>query len=670
MAHRPGRPSPAAVSLDAVVTPRSVAVIGASEDASRIGGRPIRYMQEAGFVGSIFPVNPKHSVIQGLSAYPSIDAVPEAVDLALIAVPAPVVTDVLRACAQNGVKAAIVFSAGFAEIDAAGRRTQDDLRDISRETGIRVLGPNCLGAYNSGLGLFATFSTTLESRFPRPGPIGLVSQSGAYGSHLSLLATRRGLGIRYWFTTGNESDITVSECIEWMADRDDVSVIMAYAEGINAPDALVRALKKAAARRKPVVFMKVGRSIVGAQAALSHTASVAGSDPICDAVLRQYGAFRARTTEEMVDVAYVASFGTMPQSRRVALLTISGGVGVQMADAAADAGLDVVPLRRQAQEELKRDLPFASPQNPVDITAQAFNNIDLVSKNLRTILEDGRYGSVISFFTYAASAAGLVEPIRESLRVAREQHPECLIVLVIVGSSAVIDSYESIGCPVFEDPTRAVRAVAALTQIREWLDTPVGPAREKKVTHTHTLPEGPLDSTAVETILHEAGIPMASFAPAAAPAHDAEGIDLTVGVARDSTFGPVVRVGLSGLAASVLGDRSFRLAPVDHDEALRMIRDLKSFPLLNGTIGYPVSDKVDGQRDALDLSALAETLVRLSRLATDTANIQTVDIEPLRVFRKGHGAVALRAVMTRCNDHQHPRRERAAQDIPGRPTSS
>ena len=538
----------------------------------------------------------------------------------------------MRAFKKN-VKAAVIYSAGFAEIDEDGQRRQDAIREIAIHGGIRVLGPNCLGVYNSDRGLFATFSTTLESRLPHPGPISLVSQSGAYASHLSLLATQRGMGIRYWLTTGNESDITVSECIEWMADREEVSVIMAYAEGINAPDALVRALKKARARRKPVVFMKVGTSAEGAQAARAHTASTAGLDSVCDAVLRQFGAFRARTTEEMLDIAYVASFGTLPRSRRVALLTISGGVGVQMADAANQAGLDVAPMREEAQTQLKRDLPFASPRNPVDITAQAFNNINLISENLNTILADDRYDPVVAFFTYVACADGMVEPIRESLRAAKLQHPDCLLALAIVGPRPVIESYESVGCPVFEDPTRAVRAVAAMATIREWLDRPASLTSDERPPRPPLQP-GPLSGDDASAILAAAGIPVAAAASLTAQEGEpaVEGIDVVVGVVRDDTFGAIVTIRLRGRVSEVLGDISMRQVPFDEPEAHRMIRELKSFPLLAGMEERSLSDSGTGRRPDFDLPELAAALARLSELAADTPNLERVQIDPLRVF--------------------------------------
>ena len=621
-------------SLAALLTPRSVAVIGASDNPSRIGGRPIQYMRLAGFEGAIYPVNPRHTHVQGIRAYPDIASVDGDVDLAIVAVPARIVPETLEACANKRITSAVVFSAGFAETDAEGRAAQARIAVTARERGIRVLGPNCLGLYNSAIGFFGTFSTTLEDRLPQPGPIGMVSQSGAYGSHLSLLAAQRGMGIRYWVTTGNESDISVPEVIDWYADCPDVSVIVAYSEGLTNASALLRALDKARAHNKPVIFMKVGTTEVGAEAVRSHTASLAGSDEIYDAVLRQFGAYRAHSTEEMLDVTYAASFGVFPRSRRVALMSISGGVGVQMADAAVKAGLDVAPMTDEAQATLKRRLPFAAPRNPIDITAQAFNSTELVSSNLELILDDGRYDSVIAFFTYVASSRSMVEPILEALRAAKRRHPDCVLVLSIVGPAEVVRQYEEVGCPVFEDPTRAVRAVAALVSLRESFGRQVRTQRGGSGSHP-PLPAGPLSDDVTRRVLARAGLPMAEMTLAATVEHESW-VDMVVGFSRDATFGPVVTVGFGGTLVEVLGDVSFRLPPLDADEARRMIGELRGFPILAGTRGGT----------PYDLDALVTAVVAISSFAADYGgDLASAQINPLRVLREGQGVVGLNAVI-------------------------
>ena len=688
-------------SLDALLTPQSIAVIGGSDNPARIGGRPIRYLKEAGYAGRIYPVNPKHARVQGIEAFAAIDDVPGDVDLAIVAVPAVSVPETLERCAGKGVRSAVIFSAGFAEMDDDGRIAQEAITALARRSGMRILGPNCLGVYNTEIGFFGTFSTTLENGLPRSGPVGLVSQSGAYGSHLSLLATQRRIGIRYWVTTGNEADVNVPECVAWFAERSDVEVIVAYAEGITDPNRLIAALDRARANRKPVIVMKVGTTEVGAAAARSHTASLAGADAVYDALFRQFGAFRARNTEEMLDIAYAAGFGTLPPSPRVALLTISGGVGVQMADAAVEAGLDVAPMSDEAQTRLKRDLPFAAPRNPVDVTAQAFNDIRLIGSNLDLILDDGRYDSVVAFFTYVAAADAMVEPIRRTLERARARHPDTIIMLSLVGPPHVVQAYEEVGCPVFEDPTRAVRAVAALHRFhlafetrRPRPDVPTPPTERlpdrvsehdaKRILSTAglSIPDERLVTSAdaaVETAAELGGPVVLKIVSAEIP-HKTEiggvllGLDtpeairagfdtlMSRGRAVDGAVidGVLVSQRLEPGVETILGvhrDPTFGpvvmvglggiFVEVLEDVSFRVapFDELEARRMIEELKGYSVlTGARTGKVCAID--ALAEVLARLSIFAaTHADDVESVEVNPFLVLPEGRGGVALDALI-------------------------
>ncbi|MGI9523323.1 MAG: acetate--CoA ligase family protein, partial [Hyphomicrobiaceae bacterium] len=344
-------------TLDDLLTPESVAVVGASDDPTRIGGRPISFFKKLGYAGRVYPVNPNRDSVQGIPAYPSLKDIPDQVDFALIAVPAKHVVEVVRDAVASSVKTVMIFSSGFGETSEAGQRAQDQLTAIARTSGVRIIGPNCLGVFNAAINFYPTFTSTVERSRPTPGGLAIASQSGAYGSHIFFIAQMRGLDMTYWVTTGNECDVHVAEVIKMMAEADDVHAICAYAESIKDGDVLVEGLETARAARKPVIFMKVGRSAVGAAAANSHTASLAGEDAIYDAVLKQCGAFRARTTEEALDIAYAARPRIYPTGRRVGLVTISGGGGVLMADAASDCNLDVAPMPEDAQVEMKALVP-------------------------------------------------------------------------------------------------------------------------------------------------------------------------------------------------------------------------------------------------------------------------------------------------------------------------
>src|SRR5690606_22395735 len=345
--------------LEPMLRPQSVAIIGASNTPSRIGGRPIHAMQVGGFRGDIYPVNPNHEVIQGLPAYASIHEVPQGIDCAIIAVAAKLAVQAMRDCADRGVRSAIMFTSGFAEQGDEGARAQAEIAGIARECGMRILGPNCLGALNIEAGWYGTFSNAPSVLERPPGPIGIVSQSGAYGGHVFTVSQARGLGSNYWVTTGNESDVDVAEVIGYYAQNPEVKVILAYAEGMKNADRICEALEMARDAEKPVVFMKVGKTAAGAAAAASHTASLAGADAVYDALFRQYGVYRAETTEEFIDIGYACQFGQYPKGRKISLQTVSGGVGVQMADAAVKYGLEVTPLPKETQRKLKEIIPFA-----------------------------------------------------------------------------------------------------------------------------------------------------------------------------------------------------------------------------------------------------------------------------------------------------------------------
>jgi len=690
--------------LDALLWPRAVAIVGASDDPTRIGGRPLRYLREGGFAHPVYPVNPKRETVQGLKAYASVGEVPGPVDCAVIAVPAPAVVQAVRDCADHGVRAAIIFSSGFAEVDAEGAARQAELAEIAAETGLRIVGPNCLGLFNPAAGFYPAFTSTLEQAFPRPGKVAIVSQSGAYGSHLYMLARKAGLGIRYLITTGNECDVQVASCLGWLAEDDGTEVVLAYTEGVRDAGAFLDGLKALRAAGKPVVVMKVGRSEVGAEAVGSHTAALTGSDAVYDAVLRQYGAHRARTTEELIDLAYACSFGVYPRGKRVGLVTISGGVGILMADAAADHGLDVAPMPEAAQAELKALLPYAAVRNPVDITAQAFNDLGLVSRNLEVMLRAGDYDSLLIFMTSVAGSQSMAAAIRDAVNATCRDYPDRLTVLSIIAPPEIVARYEADGYPVFEDPTRAVAAIARLAdfgasfaQARRGEDAQALP---KPV----PAPEAPLNEYQAKRLLADAGLPVASETLATDAAQAAAAVEalnrpavlkiLSPDIQHKTEIGGVVLDVRGGAAAreafTTLMDRARAKAPEARldgvlvapmaDTGVETILGVQRDPVFGPVVmlglggvfvevlrdvtfrlapfdaaearrmigelrGAAMFDGVRGAPPA-DLDALAEALAALSRFAAANADwVETIDVNPFVVLPRGAGALALDALI-------------------------
>ncbi len=692
---------PAVPDLGPLLNPAAVAILGASSDPSRIGGRPLRYMLEAGFARPIYPINPNRNTVQGLKAYPSIGEAPGPVDCAIVALPAALVADALEACAGAGVKAAVVFSSGFAEAGPEGEVLQARVSEVARRSGLRVVGPNCLGVFNAAANFYATFSSSIDGGPPPPGHVAIISQSGAYGSHVFALARAKGLGVRYWITTGNEADVEIGECIAWAALAEDVRVIVAYAEGARDRAALLHGLALARARGKPVIFMKVGRSAVGVAAAVSHTAALAGSDAIYEAAFRQYGVYRARSTEDMLDAAYACSGGIYPKGRRLGLVTISGGVGVQMADDASDLGLDVAPMPAAAQAKLKQILPFAATRNPVDVTAQAFNDLSLVQKNFEIIIEEGGYHAIVAFLTMVAASPYIVDDLLAILSALRARHPEHLIVLSLIAPPDIVARYEAAGYLVFEDPCRAIAATAALVGFGESFARkpeapPPPPGRLPR------LPDGPPSERDAKALLAAAGIPVLgerlvdSAEAAEAAARDLGGpvaLKLSApGLAHKTEIGGVLlnldtpagaRTGFETLsaraAAAGISPEGVLVAPMvagGVETILGVQRDPLFGPAvmfgLGGVFVEALGDVVfrlapfglgearrmireirgfkvlQGLRGAppADLEALAEALVRLSVLAAaEAARIESIDVNPFLVLPEGQGAVALDAAI-------------------------
>jgi acetate---CoA ligase (ADP-forming) len=493
-------------SLDPLVRPRSVAVVGASDDPTRIGGRPIAYMKAQGFQGSVWPVNPRRERVQGLPAFASVSALPEAPDAAIIAVPVEAALEAVEDLGRKGCKAVIAFTAGFAEVDEAGARAQAALVDRARAHGMRLLGPNCLGLFNAGLGYFPIFSSSFENGWPLPGRIGIASQSGAFGTHLFAVARDRGLGTPVLVTTGNEAEVALGDVIGWMAQAPEIDVIAAYAEGIRESGRFLAALDLARRNRKPVVMMKVGRSALGAHAAKSHTASIAGDDAVTEAVLEEFGVHRARTTEELLDVAYAATRRVYPTGNTLGVVTISGGAGVLISDAAEAVGLPMPPMPEQAQARLKALVPFSAPRNPVDCTAQAFNDMGLIGKFASSMVEDGGYRSVLAFFTQLGASPSVAPALRAQLKAVMDRHPDRLWVLSIVAPEERIREYEADGFLVFEDATRAVVALHAMGKFGEAFAA-AGQAAAPVELPRVALPSAAPSEAAAKRLLAEAGVP-------------------------------------------------------------------------------------------------------------------------------------------------------------------
>ncbi|MDE1948032.1 MAG: acetate--CoA ligase family protein, partial [Burkholderiales bacterium] len=408
-----------------------------------------------------------HAELQGRRAYRSVLEIAAPVDHAIVAVPIAAVVQAVADCARQGVRAVQVFTAGFAEAGAQGAALQRQLVEIARASGMRLIGPNSLGLINPAIGLFATFSTLLNGLRPGAGRIGLATQSGAFGSATYGAAALRSLGLSCAVATGNEADVDVAECIDYLAEDPDTRVICTALEACRNGDALRAALLKAADAGKPVVAMKIGRSELGAAAAATHTGGLAGNDAVYDAVLAECGAVRARSIDEMLDIAGFCDIAPrLPSGPRVGVVTGSGGIGVLMADEADELDLSLPPLPAPACSALQQILPFAVAANPFDTTGQVTSVAGGIERAIEVMLDQGGCDSVVAYLAHAGLSPQRFAPTEAALAALAARHPERPLMLVMLSTPEVAQRLAQAGIPVFADPSRAMRALGAAWELR------------------------------------------------------------------------------------------------------------------------------------------------------------------------------------------------------------
>ena len=447
-------------SLCTILNPKSVAVIGASDDLSKISGRPLKYLIEFGYDGRILPVNPKYTQIAGIPCYPSIDDIEGDIDLAVVGVPANAALGVLQSCAKRGVGSSIVFSSGFAEMGMEGRVAQEKIGALASETGMRICGPNSLGVVNLATGMTASFSQTLE-RKPASGPVGFITQSGAFGTFLFGMALESGLTFKYFISSGNEADLEFCDYTDYLIDDPEIRVIAGYIEGLKSGAKLKHVARKAARAGKPLVIVKVGRSSAGTRAAKSHTGSMTGSDAVYDAVFDDLGIIRAETEEQLLDfISAFLSNARLPGGRGLGIVTQSGGAGVLSADRAEMVGLVVPELQQSTRQQLTGVVPrFGSTGNPVDITAQFIAEPTLLHDSIAIIDRDPGVNSMLfclglmdlHWRRVVSELEGLAKTVSNPLFVSWSAAPK-----------EALGALRAAGVPVFSTPTRAVDAVAAV----------------------------------------------------------------------------------------------------------------------------------------------------------------------------------------------------------------
>ncbi|MEW1808702.1 CoA-binding protein [Pseudarthrobacter sp. NPDC080039] len=457
-------------AADLFFRPRSVVVYGASSNPDKLSGRPLAYLLKFGFPGKVYAVNSHRNKVQGVDAYQDIASVPGPVDLAVIVVPAVSVLDAVRRCADSGVGAATIFASGFAETGDTGMPLQEEISRISRSSGMRVLGPNCLGTFSAPDKAFATFSTAFDDESERPdSPIALVSQSGAVGTFTYTTMNSLGLGARFFANTGNESDLTSVEILSGLVENPAVDILMGHIEGAKDLDALTELAKAASSKDKPLLLLKSGRTTAGARAVAKHTGSIAGDDGAFNSALAPYGAVRVESLQAWSDAALAFSDGRRAAGRRLTIVTLSGGVGALAADRAVELGLTVDTWTdSRDRKELAAELPsFASVANPIDMTGAMINDLDLLDRALRVTSENAETDALMLILGNADKGA---EEIVKRLVSGYRSTTKPFVVVWTGGSGRPLQKLLKAGVPAYAE---ADRALGALSRVVEFSLRPV-----------------------------------------------------------------------------------------------------------------------------------------------------------------------------------------------------
>ncbi len=612
----------AVASIERLLCPGSVAVIGASRTPGTIGRELLANIVAGGFAGPIYPVNPAGGEISGLVAYKSMADVPGPVDLAVIVVPADQVADVIEECGGRGVGGLVVISSGFAETGATGRVAERELVSIARRHGMRLVGPNCMGIVNTAPG--ASLNATVSPVAPTRGRIGFSSQSGGLGIAILNEATHRDLGVSSFVSVGNKADVSGNDLLRYWEQDSETDVILLYLESFGNPRHFSRIARRIA-RKKPIIAVKSGRSPSGSRGASSHTAAAAIPDATVDALFRQAGVIRVDTLEELFDVADVLSHQPLPGGTRVAIVGNAGGPGVLAADACEGYGLSVPELSAPTQQRLRSLLgPAAVVGNPVDCVASA--TAEQYREALKIVLADDAIDSVIVIFT--PPLVTQADDVADAVAFVTARATKTIVANFLATSGALSALREGERrVPWFAYPESAARALARIAPYVAWRARPVvappvfgdiDQARARLIVEAALRDSRAawLGEEEASDLLGAYGLPLT---PRARADGEEEIVETVVEVVQDPAFGPLVSFGLGDSANELLGERALSLVPLSRPEAVDLVSSLRSARLLTGYRGA----------ERADVDALADVLCRVARLAEDLPEVVEMALDPV-----------------------------------------
>ncbi len=461
--------------VQALLSPRSVAVIGASTRPDTVGRAVFANILLGDYQGVVYPVNPKAKSIMGVRAYASVLDIPDDVDLAVVVVPARVVPQVLEECGTKGVPAAVVISAGFKEIGPEGARLEARIREIARQYHMALMGPNCLGLINTdpSVRMNATFARSM----PPAGNIAFISQSGAVGVAALEYVVGENIGLSKFLSVGNKAALHENHLLEALARDPHTDVILLYLEDLEDPKGFIE-LAREITEHKPILAIKSGRTREGARAAASHTGALAGSDEVYDSLFRQSGVLRVETLEELFDYARALALQPPPRGNRVAIVTNAGGPGIMATDASVRYGLHMAPLTRETRERLRVHLPpTASVQNPIDLIGDAKE--DRYALALDLVLKDENVDAVLVICTpqIMIDLEAVARTVAHIARTHPAKKPIVTSFMALDDLGKVVDILEEARIPNYRFPEAAARALAAMVKYTDWVHRPRTPIR-------------------------------------------------------------------------------------------------------------------------------------------------------------------------------------------------
>jgi acetyltransferase len=669
--------------LEALFNPKSVAVIGASKDPGKLGYILLKNVIDYNFKGNVYPVNPKADVILDRKAYPKISAIPDPVDLALLSIPSQFVLDAVEECSESKVKSVVILSSGFKEAGGKGEKIQAKIKSVCQSSGMRALGPNCMGIYNISGNLNGTYFWELPRIL---GNISFVSQSGAYGGILFNEIRQRQIGISKFVSIGNMVDLNHADLLRYLLKDKNTQVIALFIEGILDGLEFMKVASDVS-KVKPIVAFKVGRSESGKRAARSHTGAMAGSYEVYEAAFKQSGVILTKNTEEFFDTAMALSawHHSLPKNDKLAIMTISGGPCVVASDTCEAIGLNVPILSDETREQVRKYIPFfGADSNPVDMTPQM--NPKNYEGCVETVFSQKDIGGGI------AINCGLDIPEFGSAFVNAYKIHDKPVVSFTIDTPEISKIFYKNNIPIYPTPERSVHAYNGLVVYSEYLKSLKAKEKSKgaksdhmrastvlkklagegkkvlaegessKVLEENEIPtcRGAIAKNIDEAIKHarDIGYPVVVKIHSSEISHKSEvggvhvglkdeselkeachkllknfgkstellvqefippGIELIIGGKRDPIFGPIVVFGLGGVFAELLKDISLRICPVDKQEAMGMVQEIKGFPLLKGFRG----------KTGANADIIADALVKASYLMLSNSSISELDINPL-----------------------------------------